>query len=119
MNFQLLSTFVLCVAFIFPFSSNSCHFDVDIIQSHHVGNSPIVSSPLVADIDADGTLDIITTTFDGTIDVVDGENMKPHSRSQWPYQFPNSTVHASPMLVCIKGHFDPNYVVYCYGSDPD
>ncbi|XP_780158.3 protein DEFECTIVE IN EXINE FORMATION 1 isoform X2 [Strongylocentrotus purpuratus] len=81
----------------------SCHFDVDIIQSHHVGNSPIVSSPLVADIDADGTLDIITTTFDGTVDVVDGENMKPHSRSQWPYQFPNSTVHASPMLFDVDG----------------
>ncbi|XP_072181524.1 uncharacterized protein [Diadema setosum] len=80
-----------------------CHYDVDVIQSYHVGNSPIISSPLVADIDANGHPDIVIATFDGTISIVEGGNLKPHSGSHWPNHFTNSTIHARPILFDVDG----------------
>ncbi len=67
-------------------------------------NSPILSSPKLADIDLDGDLDVIIQSTDGYVDVLDGSGT---SLSGWPvsggWSAGDPEVWASPAIVNLSG----------------
>ena len=60
-----------------------------------------MASPLIADVDADGELDVIAAPFRETLTVLNGATGKVLSGTQWPQSQTHSTVFASPLLVSL------------------
>lgn len=67
--------------------------------SRELSTAPIASTPLIADVDADGQLDIVTTSFFGSIHVVQAKDGLVKQSSQWPYRLNHAAIHAGPLQV--------------------
>ncbi|XP_072032542.1 uncharacterized protein [Amphiura filiformis] len=74
-----------------------CHYDIDIAWTSEVSNSLLASPALVADIDADDSVDIITAAFTEEVAVLQGSNGQFLSGS-WPANMQDNSFHASPLL---------------------
>ncbi|CAH1792446.1 unnamed protein product [Owenia fusiformis] len=77
--------------------TNRCNYNVDILWTAEVAHAPFASSPLVADANADGQLDIISAAFTGEVTVIDGEDGLVLENSKWPVHLQDTSVHASPL----------------------
>ena len=65
-----------------------------------IGTSPFAAPPLIADVDGDGSLEVVAVPFSETITVLEGSSGKPLSRSHWPLHNLETTFHASPLQAC-------------------
>ena len=72
------------------------------------GSSPVVSSALVADFNGDNVRDVLATSLDGQVSVVDGRSGL--NLAGWPVTLPGKLLFAAPLLVsrtfyvvCMKG----------------
>jgi len=79
---------------------------VSVAWSRNVGVAPFASAPLIADVDADGELDVIATTFAGEVHVLrapDGRRKDSrsgvHTNEGWPYRLNYGSFYASPLQV--------------------
>lgn len=70
--------------------------------SREISTAPIASTPLIADVDADGDLDIVATSFSGSVHVVQAKDGLPKQTSQWPYRLNHATIHAGPLQVLYR-----------------
>ena len=62
-----------------------------------VGSSPVVSSALVADFNGDNVRDVLATSLDGQVSVVDGRSGL--NLAGWPVTLPRKLLFAAPLLV--------------------
>jgi len=68
--------------------------------SRELSSSPFAAAPLIADIDADGELDVAVTSFTGDIHIVRGSDSQHVAGSYWPVKLTDVSVHSSPLQVC-------------------
>lgn len=78
------------------FCTDSCLKDLKLMWSASVSDSPIVSSPLLAKTHKISHKDLIATTLDGTVNVVDSTSGK--ERQEWPMFFPEESFYSGPLL---------------------
>lgn len=76
-----------------------CIPDLALAWSREISTAPIASTPLIADVDADGDLDIVATSFSGSVHVVKAKDGLAKQTSQWPYRLNHATIHAGPLQV--------------------
>ena len=62
-----------------------------------VGSSPVVSSALVADFNGDNVRDVLATSLDGQVSVVDGRSGL--NLAGWPVTLSGKLLLAAPLLV--------------------
>lgn len=62
-----------------------------------VGSSPVVSSAHVADFNGDNVRDVLATSLDGQVSVVDGRSGL--NLAGWPVTLPGKLLFAAPLLV--------------------
>jgi hypothetical protein len=94
---------VLFLSIVIPSSSHKCHRNVETLWLSEAGSSPVVSSPLLADINGDNVKDVAVCTFDGQVSVLDGRT--GHELPGWPITALEHNFHAAPVLVratCIE-----------------
>ncbi|XP_033095277.1 protein DEFECTIVE IN EXINE FORMATION 1-like [Anneissia japonica] len=80
------------------FKPDCGNYNLQMAWSAECGSGMIAATPLVADIDADGHLDIIIASFTEEISVIRGDTGQTPDQSHWPFRFPGATFHASPLL---------------------
>ncbi|XP_038075414.1 protein DEFECTIVE IN EXINE FORMATION 1-like [Patiria miniata] len=90
----------------------SCHYDVNVAWTSEISNNLIVSSPLVADINADNKLDIISPAFTEEVVGLDGDRGQNLLGSNWPASFHGSSFHASPLLYDIDSNGREDVVLF-------
>lgn len=83
----------------------SCIPELTVAWSRELSSGPFVAAPLIADIDADGRLDVAVASFAGDIDVVRGSDSQHQPGSYWPLRLTDTSVHSSPLQV--------SALVYC------
>ncbi|CAH3161509.1 unnamed protein product [Porites evermanni] len=76
--------------------AHDCHRNSDPIWQADVGSSPVVSSPLVADLNGDNVNDVLVTSFNGQVSVVDGRSGQ--ELPGWPVNLPGKLLFAAPLL---------------------
>ena len=76
-----------------------CLTDLRVEWSREVGTSAFVGTPIITDINGDGELDIVATSFAGEIHAIQGMNGQPLSRTHWPFKLAHSSVQSSPIKV--------------------
>ena len=81
------------------FFYSRCDYDLEVLWSRELGHAPFAAAPLIADIDADGQLDIVAAPFSEEVTVLRGSDGSNLPGSKWPYHLVDITVHASPLLV--------------------
>ncbi|XP_071948271.1 uncharacterized protein [Antedon mediterranea] len=83
-----------------------CDYNVEMVWSSECGSGVIAATPLIADINSDGKLDVITASFSEEVSVMSGDTGQVLEHSHWPFRFPGATFHASPVLYDIDndGH---------------
>lgn len=74
-----------------------CIPDLALAWSREISTAPIASTPLIADVDADGDLDIVATSFSGSVHVVQAKDGLAKQTSQWPCRLNHATIHAGPL----------------------
>ncbi|ELT95035.1 hypothetical protein CAPTEDRAFT_206740 [Capitella teleta] len=84
-------------------STRRCIHDLSIIWSRELSSAPFAASPLIADIDADGDLDIVSASYAGDIHAIHGRNGRDMEEGQWSTKIPHSTVLSSPLQFDING----------------
>ena len=77
--------------------AHDCHRNLEPIWQADVGSSPVVSSPLVADLNGDNVNDALVTSFNGQVSVVDGRSGQ--ELPGWPVNLPGKLLFAAPLLV--------------------
>ena len=78
-------------------SPQACHRHIEVLWATQARSSPVVSSPLIADVNGDNVKDVLVTSFGGEVMAVDGETGR--FLPGWPVAFTNNTFHAAPLLV--------------------
>jgi len=76
-----------------------------------VAHSPFAASPLIADVNADGHLDIVAAPLSETQTVIDAETGKVLKGTKWPTQMLDTSILASPLQVhwfSVFSHFFQN-----------
>lgn len=83
-----------------------CTPDLTIAWSRELGVSPISATPLIADIDADGRLEIVALTYAGEAHVLRASNGLSTGLSGvntpaagWPFSFSHGSFLSSPLQV--------------------
>ena len=76
---------------------DECHRHLEPLWYADAGSSPVVSSPLIADVNGDNIDDILVTSFSGQASVIDGRSGQ--KLSGWPLVLPGVNFHAGPLLV--------------------
>ena len=79
-------------------TAHDCHRNLETVWQSDVGSSPVVSSSLVADFNGDNVRDVLVTSFNGQVSVVDGRS--GHNLAGWPVTLPGKLLFAAPLLVC-------------------
>lgn len=98
-----LCVYLLFVSLFLPSSSHKCHRNVEPVWLSEAGSSPVVSSPLLADVNGDNVLDVAVCAFEGQVSVIDGRT--GHELPGWPVTASGHNLHAAPLLVrhvCLK-----------------
>lgn len=88
---------------VFDFSATAahdCHRNLETLWQSDVGSSPVVSSSLLADFNGDNVKDVLVTSFNGQVSVVDGRS--GHNLPGWPVNLPGKLLFAAPLLVCAR-----------------
>ncbi|XP_022103687.1 protein DEFECTIVE IN EXINE FORMATION 1-like [Acanthaster planci] len=75
----------------------SCHYDLVVAWTSEISNSLVAATPLVADINADKILDIISPAFTEEVVVLDGVRGQNLVGSNWPASSLDNSFHASPL----------------------
>ncbi|EDO46784.1 predicted protein [Nematostella vectensis] len=76
--------------------SHDCHYSLNQAWLSEAGAAPIVSSPLIVDVNGDNIKDVAVTTFDGQVSVIDGSTGQ--CLSGWPITITGSNFHAAPLM---------------------
>lgn len=71
-----------------------------------VAHSPFAAVPLIADVDADGSLDIVAAPLSEAQTVLEAETGKTLKDSKWPAQMLDSSILASPLQVSAVIYFN-------------
>lgn len=79
---------------------HKCHRNMETLWMTEAGSAPVVSSPLLADINGDNVLDVAVTTFDGQVSILNGQS--GHQLPGWPFDGVKATYHAAPLLVRLR-----------------
>lgn len=78
--------------------SHSCvQYSLQQLWSSSLRDAPIISTPLLLDIDADGYRDIMVTSTSGEVWALHGEN--GHVVDNWPFHLEDRAFFASPLSV--------------------
>ena len=86
------------VALLCSSTAHDCHRNLETVWQSDVGSSPVVSSSLVADFNGDNVKDVLVTSFNGHVSVVDGRSGQ--NLAGWPVTLPEKHLFAAPLLVC-------------------
>ena len=78
-------------------TAHDCHRNLEPVWQADVGSSPVVSSPLLADFNGDNVRDVLVTSFNGQVSVVDGRSGQ--ELPGWPVILPGKLLFAGPLLV--------------------
>ncbi|XP_032219619.2 protein DEFECTIVE IN EXINE FORMATION 1 [Nematostella vectensis] len=76
--------------------SHDCHYSLNQAWLSEAGTAPIVSSPLIVDVNGDNIKDVAVATFDGQVSVIDGSTGL--CLSGWPITIAGSNFHAAPLM---------------------
>ena len=79
-----------------------CKYDLVALWTRELGHSPFAATPLIADINADGRLDVVAAPFLDEVSVLQGEDGTTLPGSKWPYPFVDISTHSSPLMVNIS-----------------
>ncbi len=80
-------------------SHSRCLPDFEVSWSRDLSSTAFAATPVIADIDADGSLDVLAGTFSGDVYAVNGNTGKTIPNSHWPVRLPEASIHSSPVLV--------------------
>lgn len=87
---------ILCfVTFSFT-AALDCDLYLEPVWQADVGSSPVVSSPLLADLNGDNVKDVLVTSFNGQLTVVDGRS--GHYLPGWPVFLSGKMLFSAPLL---------------------
>ncbi|ESO96510.1 hypothetical protein LOTGIDRAFT_159926 [Lottia gigantea] len=83
----------------------SCRYLLQTLWHTEISHTPFSSAPLIADVDADGELDIVVSPFSEVFNVVRGETGRTlvGEKFRWPVQNLNDSVHSSPIQFDYNG----------------
>ncbi|XP_076442977.1 uncharacterized protein LOC143281614 [Babylonia areolata] len=81
-----------------------CHYNLKVQWHTDIGSSPFASTPLIADVNGDGMLEVVAVPFSETITVLEGSSGKALPSSHWPLHNLDTTFHASPLQYDIDGN---------------
>ena len=70
-----------------------------------VAHSSFAAAPLITDVDADGSLDIVAAPLSESHTVIVAETGRTLPNSRWPAQKLDSSFLSSPLQVCSKVNF--------------
>ena len=76
-----------------------CGYSLLKLWTAEVAHSPFAATPLITDVDADGSLDIVAAPLSETQTVLDAETGNTLRDSRWPTQMLDSSILASPLQV--------------------
>ncbi|XP_033735102.1 protein DEFECTIVE IN EXINE FORMATION 1-like [Pecten maximus] len=74
-----------------------CGYSLTTLWTAELAHSPFASAPLIADVNGDGSLDIVATPFSESMSVIDAQTGKVLSDSKWPALNLDSSIYASPL----------------------
>ncbi|KAK3608630.1 hypothetical protein CHS0354_042629 [Potamilus streckersoni] len=80
-----------------------CGYHFIQLWSAEVAHSPFVAAPLLTDVDADGSLDIVAAPVSETLTVLQADTGKPLPGTRWPAQKLDSSINSSPLQFDIDG----------------
>jgi hypothetical protein len=81
-----------------------------------VGSKGVIAPPALADLTSDGTPDIVTATFDGTLAAYDGDSFA----ALWSLTVPGAETYSTPAIGYFDGDDTPDvYVVFNIGTFPE
>ena len=90
----------VCILFFVTFlftAALDCDLYLEPVWQADVGSSPVVSSPLLADLNGDNVKDVLVTSFNGQLTVVDGRS--GHYLPGWPVFLSGKMLFSAPLLV--------------------
>ena len=76
-----------------------CGSDLSVLWSREVSHVPFAAAPLLADIKANGRVDIVVALFTGEIRALHEEARQLAEALGWPHKTHLSTVHATSLQV--------------------
>lgn len=91
---------IIMVVLFITFSSSvahDCHRNLEPMWQEDVGSSPVVSSPLLADLNGDNVMDVLVSSFNGQVSVVDGRSGR--ALPGWPLTLSRKMLFAAPFVV--------------------
>lgn len=94
---KILLANVACVLGVVSSTAHDCHRNLETVWQSDAGSSPVVSSSLVADFNGDNLNDVLVTSFNGQVSVVDGRS--GHNLPGWPVTLPGKQLFVAPLLV--------------------
>ncbi|XP_060070559.1 uncharacterized protein LOC132550506 [Ylistrum balloti] len=74
-----------------------CGYSLNTLWTAELAHSPFASAPLIADVNGDGSLDVVATPFSESMSVIDAKTGKVLSESKWPALNLDSSIYASPL----------------------
>ncbi|XP_028409907.1 protein DEFECTIVE IN EXINE FORMATION 1-like [Dendronephthya gigantea] len=86
--------------------AKTCHKELKLNWTISVSNSAVISQPLLAKLNNANEYDIIVSTLDGSVSVIDANTGQ--EGPQWPVYLPEESFYAGPLLYDIDqdGSFD-------------
>ena len=79
-------------------TAHDCHRNMETVWQSDVGSSPVVSSALLADVNGDNVRDVLATSLNGQVSVVDGRS--GFNLPGWPRTLPGKLLFSATLLVC-------------------
>ena len=70
--------------------------------SRELSSGPFAAAPLIADINADGELDVAVSSFTGDVHIIRASDSQHETGSHWPLRLTDTSVHSSPLQVTEK-----------------
>ena len=80
--------------------TKSCHKELKLSWTVSISDSAVVSAPLLAKLNKNDKNDLVVTTLDGSVSVIDLATGQ--EASQWPLHFPEESFYSGPLLYDIN-----------------